>query len=118
MNSAIHHLNASPTPAGSMLTGLAASSGIARGLAYVCPCGEDVAVPRRPIAAAEVSAELRRLEKAIAEVEVDLFELRDDTLQNLGNESAAIFEAQACLLRDPELFGAVAKRSQDQKINV
>jgi len=101
-----------------MLTGLAASSGMARGAAYVCPCGDRVSIPRRPVVAADVSAELRRLEKAIAEVEVDLVELRDDTLQNLGNESAAIFEAQACLLRDPELFGAVARRCQDEKINV
>ena len=118
MNSAIQPLNASLTLASSMLTGLAASSGIARGAAYVCSCGDRVSIPRRAVAATEVSAELRRLEKAIAEVEVDLVELRDDTLQHLGNESAAIFEAQACLLRDPELFGAVARRCQDQKINV
>jgi phosphotransferase system enzyme I (PtsI) len=101
-----------------MLTGLAASSGIARGAAYIRPRGERVLIPRRSVVAAEVSAELRSLEKAMAEVEADLIELRDDTLQNLGNESAAIFEAQACLLRDPELLGAVERRCRDQEINV
>ena len=117
MNTAIH-LQASPKPAGRMLTGLAASSGIARGEAYVCACGDSPSIARRPIANADLPTELRRLEKAIAEVEVDLFELRDDTLRNLGNESAAIFEAQACLLRDPELLRAVATRCEEQKINV
>lgn len=101
-----------------MLTGVAASSGIARGAAYVCPCGERVSIPRRSVLGTEVSAELRRLEKAMAEVEAELAELRDDTLRNLGNESAAIFEAQACLLRDPELLGAVTRRCRNQKINV
>lgn len=118
MNSALHPLNATPAPAGTMLTGLAASSGITRGAAYVCPCGDPVSIPRRSIAAGEVSAELRRLERALAEVEADLVTLRDETRRNLGDDSAAIFEAQACLLRDPELFAAVARRCREQKINV
>lgn len=118
MNSSIPPLNAALTATGGMLSGLAASSGIARGSAYVCPCGESVSITRRSVAAADLSAELLRLGKAMAEVEADLVELIDDTRKNLGKESAAIFEAQVCLLRDPELFGAVARRCQDHGINV
>jgi phosphoenolpyruvate-protein kinase (PTS system EI component) len=44
-----------------MLAGLAASSGIARGAAFVCSCGESLSVPRRPVAPAEVPAELDRV---------------------------------------------------------
>lgn len=100
-----------------MLTGLAASSGIARGPAYVCPCGDPVPIPRRTIASDEVSAELSRLEKALTKVEAELVALRDETRRNLGDDSAAIFEAQACLLRDPELCGAVTRRCREQRIN-
>jgi phosphoenolpyruvate-protein phosphotransferase len=109
-------LRETPT-AEAVLTGLAASSGIARGAAYVCPCGDPVPIPRRSIAPAELPAELRRLEKAMGEVEADLVTLQDETKRNLGDDSAAIFEAQACLLRDPELCGAVTRRCREQRIN-
>src|SRR5688572_28318203 len=115
MNSATHPLNASPAPGSTMLTGLAASSGIARGPAYVWPCGDPLPIPRRSIAPGEVPAELSRLETALTEVEAELVALRDETRRNLGDDSAAIFEAQACLLRDPELGGAVTRRCREQR---
>lgn len=118
MNLTLQRPDASPTPNGSQLTGLPASAGIARGLAYVCPCGERVSIPRRSIDAAEVPAELARLDQAIAVVEADLLSLRNETQRKLGDASAAIFDAQACLLRDPELSGAVARRCRGERINV
>jgi phosphoenolpyruvate-protein phosphotransferase (PTS system enzyme I) len=101
-----------------MLTGLAASSGIARGAAFVCACGDTIPIPRRRIAGASVSEELGRLEQAVMDVEAELLLLRDETGRKLGDEPAAIFEAQALLLRDPELRGAVARRCDEEKINV
>lgn len=100
-----------------MLTGLAASSGIARGTAFVCACGDGIAVPRRPIEPAEVTAELKRFDQAVADIEAELLRLRDDTQRKLGPDAAAIFDAQACLLRDPELSGAVARRCHKERIN-
>ncbi len=117
MNSAIPPSGAPLASIGTMLTGLAASSGIARGPAFVCPCGDPRRIPRRSIAAAEVSAELRRLGKALDEAEADLVTLRDETRQDLGDESAAIFDAQACLVRDPELCDAATRRCREQRIN-
>jgi phosphotransferase system enzyme I (PtsI) len=102
---------------GSMLTGLAASSGIARGAAFVCACGDGVAVSRRTIASAELETELARLQEAVTQVEAELFLLRDETRRKLGDESAMIFDAQACLLRDPELLDAVTRRCRAESIN-
>ncbi len=118
MNAATPPLNASSTPAGTLLTGLAASSGLARGEAYVCPGDDRVSVPRRSIAAAEVSAELSRLEQAMAAVEADLAALRNETRRTLGADAAAIFEAQACMLRDPALFRTAVRCCESQEINI
>ena len=103
---------------GRMLTGLAASSGIARGAAFVCSCGDGIAVPRRSIQSTALDPELARLKKAVTQVEAELFQLRDDTRRKLGDESAMIFDAQACLLRDPELLDAVTHRCRTENINV
>ena len=103
---------------GPMLTGLAVSSGIARGAAFVCGCGSDISVPRRLIAPEEITMELTRLEKAIVQVEEELLAIRLETQRKLGAESAAIFEAQACLLRDPELNTATTRRCRSELINV
>lgn len=118
MNATTHSASPFRAPARSMLTGLAASSGIARGAAFVCSCGDGVSVPRRTVAPAEIAGELARLEKAVTEVETELLALRDETARKLGPDSAAIFEAQACLLRDPELSGAAARRCRTDRINV
>ena len=101
----------------SMLTGLAASSGIARGAAFVCACGDGIAVPRRTISSVELTTELTRLNEAVTQVEAELFLLRDETRRKLGDEPAAIFDAQACLLRDPELLDAVIHRCRTENIN-
>src|SRR5688572_25240621 len=100
-----------------MLTGLAASSGIARGAAFVCSCGDGIAVPRRTIQSVALETELARLKQAVTQVEAELFQLRDETRRKLGDESAMIFDAQACLLRDPELLDAVAHRCRTENIN-
>ena len=108
MPSKPHSVSAPTAPASFMLTGLAASSGIARGEAFVC--AESILVPRRLIEAAEIDAELARLDKAVGDVEQELLAIRIETRRKLGAESAAIFEAQACLLRDPALCHATQQR--------
>lgn len=118
MHATTLNLSALNAPPGCMLTGLAAASGIARGAAFVCACGDNIHVPRRLIDAAMVGAELTRLEIAVRQVETELLALRTETRRKLGAESAAIFEAQACLLRDPELSNATALRCRTEMINI
>jgi phosphotransferase system enzyme I (PtsI) len=101
-----------------MLTGLAVSSGIARGAAFVCSCAMEISVPRRFISNAELSGEFTRFDKAVVEVEEQLREIRLETQRKLGPDSAAIFEAQACLLRDPEINDATMRRCRSELINV
>lgn len=101
-----------------MLSGLAASAGIARGRAFICACGDIISVPRRFIPAAAVNFELDRFARAVNEAEADLFTLRETTRANLGNEPAAIFDAQAAMLRDPALYNATARRCRDEQINI
>ena len=114
----IHNTSAFNAPSSRMLTGLAASSGIARGAAFVCSCGDSIVVPRRPIEASAVDRELERLEQAVTGVEAELLTIREETRRRLGTESSAIFEAQACLLRDPELCDATTRRCRTEMINV
>jgi hypothetical protein len=51
------------------LLGIAASPGIARGPAFLCLCGQDLAVPRREVSDKELPAQMERLEAAIRDAE-------------------------------------------------
>jgi hypothetical protein len=86
-----------------MLLGIAASPGIARGPAFLCPSPQHLAVPRRSVDEGELPEEMERLEAAIREAEQDLLDLQKETLQKLGKKEAEIFEVQILLLHDPTL---------------
>ena len=52
-----------------MIIGEVASSGVARGPAFVCACAEDTIVPRRTIHASEALVEMERFTAATSAVE-------------------------------------------------
>ena len=81
-----------------MIIGEVASSGVARGLAFVCGCAEDMIVPRRAIAASEAAQEMERFDTAIFAVEQDLLKLPQTVLREIGKSEAGIMEAQILLL--------------------
>jgi phosphotransferase system enzyme I (PtsI) len=97
-----------------IIPGTAATSGVAIGSAY----RYDASVPdpeREQIAADEVEAELKLLADAVQRAEQEI-----DTTRMLAHESLEardqdIFEAQAMMLRDEELLGAVRERIREQK---
>lgn len=101
-----------------MILGEAASSGVARGPALVCSCGEHAAVPRRTVGAAEAREEMEKFDAAVSEAEKNLLELQERVRRRLGKEAAAIFEAQILLLRDSSLREEVGARCMSGKINV
>jgi len=111
-------MSASQEHAERMLTGVAASSGIARGRAFVCSCGERIEAPRHSIKENDAPKELERLSAAVAEVERELAVIRDATRLRLGDPSGAIFDAQLFVLRDPALLDAATRRCLLEKINI
>jgi phosphoenolpyruvate-protein phosphotransferase (PTS system enzyme I) len=101
-----------------MIIGEVASSGVARGLAFVCSCAEDMIVPRRTIDASEARLEMERFTDAISVVEKDLLKLQQAVLREIGKSEADIIEAQIALLHDPALREEVATRCVTAKLNL
>ncbi len=101
-----------------MMMGEAASSGVGRGLAFVCRCAMHTDVPVRKIETQEVSTELEKLDLAILEVEKDLLSLQQNIRQTLGAQEAAILEMHIELLHDPLLRKEIEDLCQTEKVNV
>jgi phosphotransferase system enzyme I (PtsI) len=101
-----------------MIFGEVASSGLARGPAFVFKHIEEVAVPRRTIDAGEALLEMKRFDEAIVTVEQDLLRLRDEVLREVGKQEALIFEAQILIAQDPSLRHAVSTACLVDKRNV
>ena len=62
-----------------MILGEVASSGVARGPAFVCPCMEQTIVPRRVISEAETQKEMEKLDAAISEAAKELLDLQKNS---------------------------------------
>jgi phosphotransferase system enzyme I (PtsI) len=86
-----------------VLTGVAASPGIAIGKAFVLT-GEQVKVDLREISDAEVPAEVEKLMAAIERAKEDLRVDRSTAANKVGREKARIFDAHQMLLEDEMLI--------------
>ena len=102
----------------SMIFGEVASSGLARGFAFVCACTDEAIVSRRRIDASEAAQEIARFDAAIATAERALLQLQQEVQRGIGKQEAAIFETQVLLLRDPSFREQVSARVLTEKINV
>jgi phosphoenolpyruvate-protein phosphotransferase (PTS system enzyme I) len=107
---------AQPVPV--MILGDVASSGLARGRALLCDCAKQAVVARRQVSEAEVEKEIERFDEAVSAAEKNLLEVQANVRRTLGQEEAAIFEAQILLMRDRQLRDAVCKRCHDEGMNV
>lgn len=101
-----------------MIFGEVASSGLARGPAFVCSCTDESSVARRSIEASEAATEIERFDAAVVATEQELLRLQEEVEKTIGKREAAIFEAQILLLRDASLRERVSSCVQAQKINV
>ena len=101
-----------------MLVGIAASPGIARGPAYLCPCTKKRAVALRKVTECELTGEVERFDAAIQNAERELRALQRETSERLGKHDAEIFEVQILLLHDATLRNEVMARCLGQGINV
>jgi len=94
---------AEPPSAGTVLTGLAASPGLAIGPAGRL-CASTAAGPAQP--AAEPKAEWRALERALTDTAAELRRTRDAVAARAASADAAIFDAHLLFLEDEEVIGA------------
>lgn len=89
-----------------MRKGIAVSPGVAVGSAY---CIHEIFVgpEGKPLAEAEVLAELDRFEQAVEKTAADLQALHHKVSSQIGKKEAAIFQVHQTILRDPAFVGKV-----------
>ncbi|HJT59396.1 MAG TPA: phosphoenolpyruvate--protein phosphotransferase [Ktedonobacteraceae bacterium] len=99
--------------------GVTTSAGAASGPAflYISDSLTLSAVERRSIAEREVEAEQQKLREAMAAAAQELKTLAIDLQSSVGESQAAIFEAQALMLDDPELLESALHTIAEQHID-
>lgn len=96
------------------VTGIAASSGIAMGKAFILE-HPSFEVEKKSID--DASEETARFHQAIDQSKQELTVIKDKAFQELGADKAAIFEAHLLVLSDPELIGTIERRVEEDKVN-
>ncbi|MEI4769128.1 phosphoenolpyruvate--protein phosphotransferase [Psychrobacillus sp. FJAT-51614] len=97
------------------LKGIAASSGIAIGKAFLL-VEPDLTVIKKSITSSE--EEITRFHTAKHEANRELQKIRDHAADDLGDEHAAIFDAHLLVLSDPELLGTIESKVKVDNVNV
>ena len=97
-----------------MIKGIGASSGIAIAKAYklVMP---DLTVTKVTVEDAE--AEIKKFDDAMSQTAKELESIKEAAAKNLSAEEAAVFDAHALVLQDPELKTQVEEKIKNEKIN-
>ena len=96
-----------------MIKGIGASSGIAIAKAYklVMP---DLTVTQNTVE--DVAAEIKKFEDCMAETAKQLEAIKEAASKNLSAEEAAVFDAHALVLQDPELKTQVLDKINNEKL--
>lgn len=89
------------------IQGIAASPGIAIGPAYVIATERYVPPAEQ---ADHPQAEAERFRQAVAKAAAELEQIRQATLERLGEEKAEIFEAHLLVLEDPDLIETIEEQ--------
>ncbi|MFE8697211.1 phosphoenolpyruvate--protein phosphotransferase [Cytobacillus sp. FJAT-53684] len=96
------------------LTGIAASSGVAIGKAYLMT-EPELTVTKKTIT--NVDDEMARFHDSIKASKQELEQIRDRTAAQQGDENAAIFDAHLLVLSDPELVGTIEGKVRNETVN-
>jgi len=97
-----------------VLKGISASPGIAIGNVLVKKT-KKVNIDKYSIL--EVNKEVKRLKASIEKSRAQIKMVYNSTLECIGKEEAAIFDAHLMILNDPEVFGQVERKIRKDKIN-
>ena len=97
-----------------MINGIGASSGIAIAKAYklVMP---DLTVTK--VTVEDADAEIKKYDDAMTQTAKELESIKEAAAKNLSAEEAAVFDAHALVLQDPELKSQVEDKIKNEKIN-
>ena len=96
-----------------MIKGTAASPGVVIGRAFLID-EEELTIPKY-ISTFEL--EEARLGQAIQATKLELNDLREKTLKNLGKDKSLIFEAHIMILEDPELLKKTLSKIKKESVN-
>lgn len=96
------------------LRGIAASSGIAIGKAFLM-IEPDLTVTKSTVS--NKDDEITRFHGAVDAAKLELQKIRDRAEIDLGSENAAIFDAHLLVLGDPELLGSVEGKINEEAVN-
>ncbi len=96
--------------------GIPASPGVCRGKVFVLGKGIPH-VPRRQLAQDEVTAEIDRLERALAETMRQIIDIQQKVASSVGLQEASIFDAHLLILQDPALLNEVSRLIKEQHLN-
>ncbi|GEM_PF-165608 len=99
------------------ITGEAISPGTAIGKAFIY---EDILSKKmiyKDLTKAEVVEELKRIKKAVSEVEKDIIEMRDRVTVVLDKKFGDIFDAHRLLLNDPQVLMELETELINERIN-
>jgi phosphoenolpyruvate-protein phosphotransferase/dihydroxyacetone kinase phosphotransfer subunit len=108
-----------PQPPGEPWRGVTTSAGVAVGTAllYTSVAIALSAVEQHPISADQVAAEQKRLREALDSAAQELHSLVTNLQSSIGQANAAIFDAQALMLRDPALLESTLHRIETEHID-
>jgi phosphocarrier protein FPr len=99
--------------------GIPTSPGVALGPAFVVTASHLSlkTIERRPIVAEQVAAEQKRLREALTSAAEELHTLASNLQSSIGQEQAAIFDAQALMLSDEVLLEEALDKIAGQHID-
>jgi phosphotransferase system enzyme I (PtsI) len=97
--------------------GQGVSPGVAYGPAYLIT-PDALRVPQRVIAAADIEAELRRFEDALAATRADILRVKSVLEKADKSDEAAIFDSYLLILEDEVLIESARARIREDRVNV
>lgn len=110
-------MNLTPRSAELEFKGVGVSPGIAIGPAFIV-APEDDAVVMREITEANVSRELQRFENALVATRQQIHDLQHRMTEELGQESAQIFEAHLLMLEDRAILDEIVRTLKTKLQNI
>lgn len=94
--------------------GIGASPGVAIAKAFVY-AKEELDIPTNKVE--DVDKEIQKLNEALDESQKQILAIKDKAAESLGEEDAAIFEAHAMILDDPEFADTIRQEIKDNQTN-
>lgn len=98
----------------SILNGIAASSGIAIGKAYLL-VEPDLSVIQTDVT--NIDDEISRFHSAVDAAKSELQVIRNRAALDLGDDNAAVFDAHLLVLSDPELLSSIENQVKNESMN-